>query len=110
MYSQNQKNIWKPFWKIRLPISNNLCEAAIRALATARRAWLCTDTPKGAREANAVLYTLIESARANYLNVFEYLRYLLAELSNRRYFEHPDVLDEYLPWSMTSFPPVQEEA
>ena len=48
----------------RLPISNNLCEANIKPFATARRARLFADTPKGAK-AIAVLYTLIESARAN---------------------------------------------
>ena len=37
------------------------------------------DTPKGAK-ANAVLYTLVESARANELNVYQYLDYLLTEL------------------------------
>jgi len=31
-----------------LPLSNNLCEANIKPYATARRAWLFADTPKGA--------------------------------------------------------------
>ena len=53
----------------RVPISNNLCEANIKPFATARRAWLFADTPKGAA-ANAVLYTLVESARANGLDVY----------------------------------------
>ena len=48
---------------------------------------------------NAILYTLVESARANQLNLFEYLKYLLAELPNSGYLEHPQILDEYLPWS-----------
>ena len=46
---------------------------------------------------NAILYTLVESARANPLNLFEYLKYLLAELPNSGYLEHPQILDEYLP-------------
>ena len=66
----------------RLPI----CEATIRPFATARRAWLFADTPKGAK-ANAILYTLVENARANQLNMFEYLKYLLAELPNSGYLE-----------------------
>ena len=48
---------------------------------------------------NAILYTLVESARANPLNLFEYLKYLLAELPNSGYLEHPQILDEYLPWA-----------
>ena len=65
----------------RLPVSNNYCEANIKPFATARRAWLFADTPKGAF-ANGVLYTLVESARANELDVYEYLKYLLTETTN----------------------------
>lgn len=82
----------------RLPISNNLCEANIKPFATARRAWLFADTPKGAF-ANGVLYTLVESARANNLDVYEYLKYLLTEMPNNHHLEHPEIIDRYLPWS-----------
>ena len=82
----------------RLPISNNLCEANIKPFATARRAWLFADTPKGA-QANAVLYTLAESARINELDVFAYLTYLLAEMPNNHHLENPEIIDDYLPWS-----------
>ena len=99
VYAQNQKKYLETFLEDgRLPISNNLCEATIRPFATARRAWLFADTPKGAK-ANAILYTLVESARANQLNVFEYLKYLLAEIPNSGFLEHPEILDGYLPWS-----------
>ena len=58
------------------------------------------DTPKEAK-ANAVLYTLVESARANELNVYQYLDYLLTELPelDYAYLKDPTVLDKYLPWS-----------
>ena len=70
------------FWSwVRLPLTNNLCESHIRPFATARRAWLFADTPKGAK-ASAVLYTLVESAKANALDVYGYLKYLLTEMSN----------------------------
>lgn len=68
----------------RIPLSNNLCEANIKPFVTARRAWLIADTPKGAR-ANTVLYTLVESARANHLEVYEYLKYLLEEMPNNNH-------------------------
>lgn len=100
-YSRNQKKYLETFLEDgRLPISNNLCEANIKPFATARRAWLFADTPKGAK-ANAVLYTLVESARANKLDVYEYLKYLLTELPNSSYLEHPEILAQYLPWSGT---------
>ena len=72
----------------------------IRPVAIGRKAWLFADTPKGAT-ANAVLYTIVESARANALDVYEYLNYLLTELPELGYTykETPEILDKYLPWS-----------
>jgi len=61
-------------------------------------AWLFADTPKGAT-ANAVLYTLVESAKANDLYVYDYLKYLLNEIPNRDLNNHPEILDQFLPWS-----------
>ena len=99
IYSSNQKKYLETFLEDgRIPISNNLCEANIKPFATARRAWLFADTPKGAR-ANAVLYTIVETARANELDVYEYLKYLLEEMPNNDYLQHTEVLDKYLPWS-----------
>lgn len=98
-YSTNQRNYLETFMEDgRIPLSNNLCEANIKPFATARRAWLFADTPKGAT-ANAVLYTLVESARANNLDVYEYLKYLLAEMPNNDHLLHPEILDRYLPWA-----------
>lgn len=81
-----------------IPLSNNYCEANIKPFATARRAWLFADTPRGAF-ANGVLYTLVESARANKLDVYEYLKYLLSEMPNNHHQEDPTVIDRLLPWS-----------
>lgn len=49
--------------------------------------------------ANGVLYTLAVSARANGLDVYEYLKYLLTEMPNNHHLENPSVIDRYLPWS-----------
>lgn len=98
-YSLNHKKELEMFLEDgRLEISNNLCESHIRPFATARRAWLFADTPNGAR-ANAVLYTLVETARANELNVYAYLDYLLAEMPNADFYNHPEIIDDMLPWS-----------
>lgn len=100
-YAMNHKAYFQTFLEDgRLEISNNLCESHIRPFATARRAWLFADTPKGAK-ANAVLYTLVESARANDLNIYNYLDYLLTELPELDYawLKEPALLDKYLPWS-----------
>lgn len=98
-YATNQKRYLETFLEDgRLPISNNLCEASIKPFATARRAWLFADTPKGAR-ANAVLYTISESAKINGLEVYGYIKYLLSSMPDVDFNNHPELLDEYLPWS-----------
>ena len=43
--------------------------------------------------------TLVESARANELDVYEYLKYLLTETPNNHHREDPSVIDSLLPWS-----------
>ena len=98
-YCQNQRKYLETFLEDgRIPLSNNYCEANIKPFATARRAWLFADTPKGAF-ANGVLYTLVESARANDLDVYEYLKHLLTEMPNNHHLENPSVIDRLLPWS-----------
>ena len=98
-YCQNQRKYLETFLEDgRIPLSNNYCEANIKPFATARRAWLFADTPKGAF-ANGVLYTLVESARANDLDVYEYLKHLLIEMPNNHHLENPSVIDRLLPWS-----------
>jgi transposase len=63
----------------RLPIDNNRCENAIRPFVIGRRNWLFADTDKGAR-ASAAIYSVIECAKANGLDPYQYLRVLLSEL------------------------------
>lgn len=52
-----------------LPIDNNRCENAIRPFVIGRRAWLFSDTPAGAN-ASAVIYSLVETAKANGLEPY----------------------------------------
>ena len=98
-YSRNHRQHLETFLEDgRLPISNNLCEANIVPYAAARRAWLFADTPKGAT-ANAVLYTIVESAKVNELDVYEYLKYLLTVIPDTDFNNNPELLNAYLPWS-----------
>ena len=41
----------------------------------------------------------MESARANDLDVYEYLKHLLAEMPNNHHLEDSSVIDQPLPWS-----------
>jgi transposase len=98
-YVTNQRKYLETFLKNgKLPISNNYCEAGLRPFATARRAWLFADTPKGAT-ANAVLYTLVETAKANELNIYNYLKFLLEKMPNTDFHNHPELIERYMPWS-----------
>lgn len=63
----------------RLAIDTNLAENAIRPFALGRRNWLFADTVKGAK-ASAALYGLVESAKANGLEPYGYLRRLLEQV------------------------------
>lgn len=54
---------------------NNLVENAIRPFVVGRKNWLFSDTVQGAR-ASALIYSLIETAKANGLEPYWYLKYL----------------------------------
>ena len=58
-----------------IPIDNNLTENAIRPFVIGRKNWLFSASPEGA-DASAMIYSLIETARANKLEPFWYLTYL----------------------------------
>ena len=58
---------------------NNLAENAIRPFCVGRRNWLFSGTPEGA-QASAVIYSLIESAKANKVEPYKYLRFLFEKL------------------------------
>jgi len=63
----------------RLHPDNNLAENAIRPFVIGRKNWLFAATPHGAH-ASAALYSIIETAKANNLEPYWYLRYLFERL------------------------------
>jgi hypothetical protein len=63
----------------RLRPDNNLAENAIRPFVVGRKNWLFSGHPNGAH-ASAALYSLIETAKANGLKPYLYLRYLFDRL------------------------------
>ncbi len=74
---------------------NNEAENAIRPFAVGRKNWLFAGSPRGA-EASALFYTLIESAKANDVNVQEYLIYVLRNIAAA---DTADKLAALLPWN-----------
>ena len=63
----------------RLEIDNNRSERAIKTFVIGRKNWLFSDTVKGA-ESSMVLYSVLETAKANGLEPWKYLTKLFTEL------------------------------
>lgn len=63
----------------RVPLDTNLVENAIRPFVVGRKNWLFADTTRGAH-ASANLYSVIETAKANGLEPFAYLRLVFTAL------------------------------
>ena len=79
-------------------ISNNTAENSIRPFTVGRKNWLFSNSPKGAK-ASAIVYSLIETAKANDLDPERYLKYLFEKLPNTENFKDAETLDQYLPWA-----------
>lgn len=79
-------------------ISNSLAENCIRPFVIGRKNWLFSGSPKGA-EASAGIYTLVETAKANGLAPLKYIKYILSDMPGSAFLEHPEYLDDYLPWN-----------
>jgi transposase len=78
-------------------IDNNVVENAIRPSALGRKNWLFAGTPAGAW-ASSLLFSLIETAKANNLEPYSYPRYLFEKLPVT-----PDTeVDRLLPTRLTS--------
>lgn len=80
----------------RLNIDNNGVENAIRPFALGRKNWLFSDT-QGGVIASANLYSLIETAKANGINDYAYLKLIFAELPASN---SPAQLTALLPWNI----------
>ena len=77
------------------PMDNNAAENAIRPFVIGRKAWLFSNSQRGAT-GSANLYSLIETAKANHREPYQYLSWMLNKLP-----ETPaDCIDELMPWNM----------
>lgn len=75
---------------------NNMAENSIRPFVIGRKNWLFSGTPEGA-EASALLYSLIETAKANNLEPYAYLRHIFDRLPASSSLEDYEAL---LPWNV----------
>ena len=80
----------------RLPIDNNMAENAVRPFVVGRKNRLFSGTPEGA-EASALLYSLIETAKANKLEPYAYLRFIFEKLPMAETLQD---YEDLLPWNV----------
>jgi len=81
----------------QLNIDNNRAERAIKPFVIGRKNWLFSNTANGAH-ASSILYSIVESAKANNLVPFDYLHHVINVLSER---QDDETLNELLPWNVS---------
>jgi len=81
----------------RLEIDNNGAENAIRPFVLGRKNWLFSASVKGVKS-SANLYSLIETAKANGLEPYAYLRHLFTELPKA---ETVEAIEALLPGNLS---------
>ena len=102
-YSINQEEYLRSFLKDgEIPIDNNCAEGSIRNFTIGRKNWMVIDTISGAKS-SAIIYSLVETAKANNLHIYRYFEYLLTELPKLKEFanaeEESQAMERLLPWS-----------
>ena len=79
-------------------MDNNPAEQAIRPFTIGRKNFVLIATDHGAKT-SAMIYSLIETAKANGLNTYKYLELLLTVIPNHMEDKDRKFLDALLPWS-----------
>lgn len=76
-----------------LKIDNNRAERAIKPFVIGRKNWLFSNTASGA-QASAILYSMVETAKANGLSPFDYIMRCLEHIAKT-----PEEVESILPFS-----------
>ena len=80
----------------RCEISNNHAERKAKSYAIGRKAFLFHTSEAGAG-ASAVMYSIVETAKANNLNIFQYLYTVLLYMPD--YMNSSAGIEQLMPWS-----------
>jgi len=96
-YSLNQ-HLWleRVLLDGRLELSNNRAERSIKPFVIGRKNFLFANTPRGA-DASAILYSIVETAKENGVNPYDYLTAVFRKAPNM-----PDggSVDDLFPWTL----------
>ena len=96
-YVLNRRDIAETYLEDgRCSFTNNLSENAIRPFAVGRKNWLFSSSVNGAN-ASAVVYTMVEMAKAHGMNIYGYLKFLLENRPGKNMTD--EQLAELAPWS-----------
>ena len=99
IYALNQEKYLRVFLTDgEIPMDNNASERAIRGFCIGKKNWQVIDTINGA-ESSAIIYSIVETAKANRLKPYEYIVHLLTEIPKHMDDKNQDFLKDLLPWS-----------
>ncbi len=98
-YALNQEEHLRRFLTDgNIPCDNGHVERIIRSYSVGRANWLFADTIHGAK-VNAIMYSIVETAKANQANIPIYLQYLFEQIPLRRMEGDQDFMADMVPWS-----------
>lgn len=102
-YAVNQEKYLRRFLEDgNIPLDNGSSERYISSYSKGRANWLFADTMLGA-EVNAAMYSIVETAKANKVNPYEYIKYLLEKmpehLDEKGNVADSECLKDMMPWS-----------
>ena len=98
-YCINQEEALKVFLDDgEVPLDNNATEGALRSFCLHKHAWKLIDSIDGA-QSSAIIYSITETAKANHLNPFRYLEYILTVMKDHQEDTDYCFMEELLPWS-----------
>lgn len=104
-YSISQEEYLRVFLSDgNVPMDNSYIEQPIRSFTIGRKNFVMIESSNGTKT-SAILYSLVKTAKANMLNIFEYFNLLLTEVPQHMEDKDLHFLDDLLPWS----PKVQKE-
>ena len=98
-YALNQERYLRIFLENGdVPIDNNASERAIRGFCIGKKNWQMIDTINGAKT-SAIIYSIVETAKANNLKPYDYIQYILEEIPKHMDDKDRSFLENLLPWS-----------
>lgn len=99
-YCINQEEKLKVFLEDgEVPMDNNATEGALRSFCLHKHTWKLIDTIEGAKS-SAIIYSITETAKANHLNPYRYLEYVLSVLMEHQEDTSMDFIADLFPWSV----------